>query len=113
MLVNQNPRQVNSLSTIGLLIMGLNMELLTMDIPQGSSTARILRTPMFEFSSSPSNIGIDFIPILEITWKAKQAILKNVQLLKDRKRKASELSTSCTDKATVPHYSFVRFSDGN
>ena len=111
MLVNQNPRQINNLSTIGLLIMGLNMELLRMDIPQGSAITRILRTPMFEFLSSPNNIGIDFIPILEITWKAKQAMLKNVQLLKDRKRKVSELSTNITDKATMLQYSFVRFSD--
>ena len=66
---------------------------------------------MFEFLSSPNNIGIDFIPILEITWKAKQAMLKNVQLLKDRKRKVSELSTNSTDKATMLQYSFVRFSD--
>ncbi|KAG0737545.1 hypothetical protein G6F57_008739 [Rhizopus arrhizus] len=91
--------------------MGLNMELLRMDIPQGSAITRILRTPMFEFLSSPNNIGIDFIPILEITWKAKQAMLKNVQLLKDRKRKVSELSTNITDKATMLQYSFVRFSD--
>jgi hypothetical protein len=111
MLVNQNPRQINNLSTVGLLIMGLNMELLRMDIPQGSAITRILRTPMFEFPSSPNNIGIDFIPILEITWKAKQAMLKNVQLLKDRKRKVSELSTNSTDKATVLQYFFVRFSD--
>ncbi|KAI9245784.1 hypothetical protein EDC94DRAFT_653518 [Helicostylum pulchrum] len=111
MLVNQNPRQINNLSTIGLLIMGLNMELLRMDIPQGSAITRILRTPMFEFPSSPNNIGTDFIPILEITWKAKQAMLKNVQLLKDRKRKVSELSTNSTDKATVLQYSFVRLSD--
>ncbi|KAG1138819.1 hypothetical protein G6F37_010191 [Rhizopus arrhizus] len=67
MLVNQNPRQINNLSTIGLLIMGLNMELLRMDIPQGSAITRILRTPMFKFLSSPNNIGIDFIPIVEIT----------------------------------------------
>lgn len=49
MLVNQNPRQINNLSTIGFLIMGSNMELLRMDIPQGCAITRILRTPMFEF----------------------------------------------------------------
>ncbi|KAI9480538.1 MAG: hypothetical protein EXX96DRAFT_594757 [Benjaminiella poitrasii] len=64
MLVNQNPHQTNNLSTIGLLIIGLNMEFLRMDIPQGSAITRILRKPMFE-----------------ITCKAKQAMLKNLGIL--------------------------------
>lgn len=91
--------------------MGLNMESLRIYIPQGSAITRILRTPMFEFPSSTNNIGIDFIPIFDITWKAKQAMLKNAQLLEDRKRKVSELSTNSTDKETVLQYSFARFSD--
>ncbi|KAG1544929.1 hypothetical protein G6F49_010948 [Rhizopus delemar] len=111
--VNQNLRQINNFSTIGFLIMGLCMELLRMDIPHKSAITRVLRSSMFEFPSSPNNIGIDFIHILEITWKAKQAMLKNAQLLKDRKRKDSELLNSTADKMTVLPYSFVRFSDDN
>ncbi|KAG1039509.1 hypothetical protein G6F43_012486 [Rhizopus delemar] len=113
MLVNQNLCQINNFSTIGFLIMGLCMELLRMDIPHKSAITRVLRSSMFEFPSSPNNIGIDFIHILEITWKAKQAMLKNAQLLKDRKRKDSELLNSTADKMTVLPYSFVRFSDDN
>ncbi|KAI9468455.1 MAG: hypothetical protein EXX96DRAFT_492840 [Benjaminiella poitrasii] len=68
---------------------------------------------MFEFPSSSNNIGANFILILEVTWKAKQAMLKNVHFLKDRKRKMSELLTSIKDKITMPPYFFVRFSDDN
>lgn len=113
MLVNQNLRQINTFSTVEFLIMGLCMELLRMDIPHKSTITRVLRSSMFEFPSSPNNIDIDFIHILEITWKAKRAMLKNAQLLKDRKRKDSELLNSTADKMTVLSYSFVRFSGDN
>ncbi|KAI7908286.1 uncharacterized protein BX663DRAFT_539596 [Cokeromyces recurvatus] len=110
MLVNQTPHQINNLTTIGLLIMGLKMELLRMDVPYKSAITRVLRSSVFEFPSSSNDINIDLIPIFEIIWKAKQAMLKNVQLLKDRKRKASELMTSIANKTTVLPHSFVRFS---
>lgn len=47
------------------------MELLRMDTPQVHAITRILRTPVFELPSSANNIGITFISIPEITWKAK------------------------------------------
>lgn len=47
------------------------MKLIRMDIPNGSSITRVLKTPSFKFPSCSKNIGLDFIRMLEIAWKGK------------------------------------------
>ncbi|KAI9249862.1 hypothetical protein EDC94DRAFT_527512, partial [Helicostylum pulchrum] len=51
------------------------------------------------------NVGLDFIPMFEISWKGKQAMLDTVRDLNDRKRKATELSVTINQSVHLP-YSF-------
>jgi hypothetical protein len=78
------------------------MELIRMDIPKGSSIARVLKAPRFKFPSCPKNIGLDFIPMLEIAWKGKQAMLDTVHNLNNRKRKATELFVTMNNSVLLP-----------
>ncbi|KAI8077022.1 hypothetical protein BDF21DRAFT_439147 [Thamnidium elegans] len=72
--VQKNIRKINTLLTVGFLVMGLCMELVVMDIPFGEFIARITKTTRFKFLSSIETMAIDFLPLLEITWKGKQAM---------------------------------------
>lgn len=87
--------------------LGLNMELITMDIPVGRSITRISRTPKLEFPTTLNTVAVDFFPLLEATWKGKEVMKASIKALDDRKRKAIELTTQ-TDKSSVLPPSFVR-----
>jgi hypothetical protein len=78
------------------------MELIRIDIPKGNSITRVLKTPRFEFPFCSKNIGLDFIPMLEIAWKGKQAMLDTVHDLNNRKRKAAELSVTVNNSVLLP-----------
>ncbi|KAI8056367.1 hypothetical protein BDF21DRAFT_440992 [Thamnidium elegans] len=91
MLVEVNPEKTNSLVTVGFLLMGLEMEVIFMDVPVGHSIARVSKSHKFGFPVSRSTITIDFIPLLEITWKGKKMMERTILALNDRKRKAATM----------------------
>ncbi|CAO3662977.1 unnamed protein product [Rhizopus stolonifer] len=107
-LVEKDPLQVNSLKSIGFLIMGLSMELVIMDRPVGSHTTRISRTPRLEFPSNLSTIAVDFPPLLEATWRAKEVMKDTIKILNNRKRKIVELNAISTENIPALPFSFVR-----
>ncbi|KAI8993530.1 hypothetical protein BDB01DRAFT_331714 [Pilobolus umbonatus] len=88
-LVNYNQSQINNISAVGLLVMGLQMELIIMDIPVGKSIARIIKTSPLHFPSTIETITTDMIPLLEVTWKAKEAMKNTFSLMMKREREVS------------------------
>ncbi|KAI7871151.1 hypothetical protein BDF14DRAFT_1978586 [Spinellus fusiger] len=109
-LAQKNPAQVNNLSTIGFLMIGLTMELVIMDCPVGHHITRVLRTPKLEFPTTINTFATDFLPLLEAAWKGKEAMKSTVETLNNRKRKVAELSATMEDNSVGLPYSFVRNS---
>ncbi|KAG1044920.1 hypothetical protein G6F43_011378 [Rhizopus delemar] len=109
-LAKENPAQVNNLSTVGFLLMGLTMELVIMDCPVGHHITRVSRTPKLEFPSTLKTFAIDFLPLLEAAWKGKEAMKNTVETLNNRKRKIAELNAITKDNSVSFPYSFVRSS---
>ncbi|KAI7889498.1 uncharacterized protein EV154DRAFT_538835 [Mucor mucedo] len=87
-LVQVNPSKINELYTVGFLMMGLEMELVIMDIPAGKTITRISRSKRYPFPSKASNIGKDLLPLLQATLSGKQLMESLVKLIDTRKRKA-------------------------
>ncbi|KAG1464114.1 hypothetical protein G6F56_005147 [Rhizopus delemar] len=109
MLVTANPEKVNSLVTVGFLMMGLEMEVVLMDVPVGHSISRISKSPKLQFPLSKSNIATDFISLIEITWKGKRMMEHIVRMLNDRKRKAAAMMLlTDVDNEAILSFSFVR-----
>ncbi|KAI9279893.1 hypothetical protein BY458DRAFT_545049 [Sporodiniella umbellata] len=52
-LVEANPHRINQLYTIGFLMMGLNLELLIMNVPAGKTVTKITRTKKLPFPARP------------------------------------------------------------
>lgn len=86
------------------------MELVIMDVPVGQHIARITKTARFEFPSSIKTMTIDFLPLLEITWKGKQAMKMVHKTMNDRKRKITELIADSSDIVPSLAYSFYHKS---
>ncbi|KAG1448716.1 hypothetical protein G6F46_011062 [Rhizopus delemar] len=110
LLVQKNSQKINSLLTVGFLVMGLCMELVVVDIPVGQHITRITKTARFEFPSSIETMATDFLPLLEITWKGKQAMKMAHKTMNDRKRKNTELIANSSDIVPSLAYSFYRKS---
>jgi hypothetical protein len=106
LLVQRNPKKINNLLTVGFLVMGLCMELVIMDVPVGQHIARITKTARFEFPSSIEAMTIDFLPLLEITWKGKQVMKMVHKIMDDRKRKTTELIIDNSEIVPSLAYSF-------
>ncbi|EIE88706.1 hypothetical protein RO3G_13417 [Rhizopus delemar RA 99-880] len=106
-LVEANPHKINQLYTIGFLMMGLNLDLLIMNVPAGKTVTRITRIKKLPFPGKPKNIRLDFLPLLEVTLMGKALMENLARIIDDRKRKAVELNTA--EKATSPRlpFSFV------
>jgi hypothetical protein len=83
------------------------MELVVMDILVGEHITRITKTVRFEFPSSIETMAINFLPLLEITWKGKQVMKLVHRTMNDRKRKNTEL---IVDIVSSLAYSFYRKS---
>lgn len=81
-------------------LLGLNLELLIMNVPAGKTTTRITRTKKLSFPAKLKNIRLDFLPLLEVTLMGKAMMENLAKIIDDRKRKAVELNTA--DKATPP-----------
>lgn len=69
------------------------MELVVMDILVGHHITRISRTLKLDFPSTLNTIAVDFLPLLEATWKEKEFMKATINILNNRKRKAAELNT--------------------
>ncbi|KAI9485629.1 MAG: hypothetical protein EXX96DRAFT_533968 [Benjaminiella poitrasii] len=82
--VQNNPSKINDLLTVGFLVMSLCMELVVMDVPVGQNIARITKTARFEFPSLIETMAIDFLPLLEITWKANKLLLAGITTRRER-----------------------------
>ncbi|KAG2213524.1 hypothetical protein INT47_009198, partial [Mucor saturninus] len=79
-LVNIKPIKANSLYTVGFLMMGLELELLIMDIPSGNTITRISRTKKLPFPYQGSTIGIDLTALLEIVLIGRK-LMEDVEAL--------------------------------
>lgn len=97
-LVEVNPYKINELYTIGVLMMGLNLELLVMNVPAGKTITRITRTKRLSFPTTSQSIKTDLLPLLEVTLMSKMLMEKLLRMVEDRKRKAVVL---CTDNDSV------------
>ncbi|EPB89495.1 hypothetical protein HMPREF1544_03726 [Mucor circinelloides 1006PhL] len=94
-LVEANPVKVNSLYTVGFLMMGLELEVLIMDIPAGNTISRVSRTKKLLFPDQGSNIGTDLTALLETVLIGRK-LMEDVEafISCSRKRKAVELDAS-------------------
>ncbi|CAO3612156.1 unnamed protein product [Mucor hiemalis] len=110
LLTQKNPAKMNSIYTVGFLVMGLGMELVVMDIPIGNHITRLTKTCRLEFSTSIKTSMIDFLPLLESTWKGKQMMNMVYKTLNDRKRKNVELIINDADEVPSLPHSFYRKS---
>lgn len=96
--VEVNPNKLNDLYTVGFLMMGLNLELLLMNVPAGKTITRITRTKKLPLPITAKSIRTDLLPLLEVTLMAKISMEKLANIFEDRRRKAVVL---CTDDASV------------
>lgn len=78
-----------------------------MDVPIGNYVSRVLKTQRFEFPSHVESIAVDFIPVLELTYKAKQVMKEAVSMINKRKRKVVELGSLGVQPPSIS-FSFVR-----
>ena len=53
------------------------------------------------------SIAVDFIPMLELTYKVKHVIEDSANMVNKRKKKVAEL-VSLDGESTLIHFSFVR-----
>lgn len=82
-----------------------------MDCPVGNHITRVSRTRKLDFPSTISTISLDLIPLLEIAWKGKEAMMKIIETLNNRKRKIADLVDIDEEEKTVKlSYSFTRSS---
>lgn len=104
-LVRVNPSKINELYTVGFLMMGkwhavdhfvllltffflgLEMELVIMDISAGNTVTRISRSKRYPFPSKAFNIGKDLLPLLEATLLGKQLMESLMKLIGPAKEK--------------------------
>lgn len=75
-----------------------------MDVPVGSHIARITRIARFEFPSSVENMPVDCLPLLELVYKGKQAMIMAKKIANDRKRKEVELLGSDRTPSFPPSF---------
>ncbi|KAL4215623.1 hypothetical protein AB4K20DRAFT_1973115 [Rhizopus microsporus] len=94
--VRTNPSRISQFVSVGFLVMELNLELLVADVPDRQT----------KIPCSLASIVVDFIPLLEVTWKGRELMKQTAEALNSRKRKAVQLTES-TDECTLLPYSFV------
>ncbi|KAI8066079.1 hypothetical protein BDF21DRAFT_454895 [Thamnidium elegans] len=89
-LVEANPSMINKLNTIGFLMMGLDLELLIVDVPEGTTVSRVTRSKKLAFPNKGSNLRSDFLPLLEVTLLGRGLMIEATRTVESRKRKAVE-----------------------
>ncbi|CAO3588483.1 unnamed protein product [Absidia cylindrospora] len=80
LMVDQCPEKRNELRTIGLVIMGSNIQLISVDIPFGN-VCRLTKTTLFKFPLTYDKFKHDIQPIIKLIWKSYQAIKVNTALI--------------------------------
>lgn len=75
-----------------------------MDVPVRKYITRITKTERLDFPASVNTMTVDFLPLLEITWKAKEAMKTAHLIVTDKKRKAPELAIDNSN--VVPSLAF-------
>lgn len=71
---------------------GLDLELLTVDVPEGIAVSRVTRSKKLTFPVRGSSLGLDFLPLLEITLLGRGLMMNVVEIVERRKRKAVEFN---------------------
>lgn len=81
-----------------------------MDFPYHCSISRVTRSSRLSFPNNVAEIAIEFIPLLEIVFKLKQAMLENVKTLgKKSARQLHFLLKTMTKKIMfLFHFSKIR-----
>lgn len=106
-LVEVNPCKINELYTIGFLMMGLDLELLIMNVPAGKTITRVNRTKRLSFPTTAKSIRLDLLPLLELTLVAKALMENLMRIIDERKRKAVVLDTNEIFASPLLPFSFV------
>ncbi|KAI8380400.1 hypothetical protein BD560DRAFT_487647 [Blakeslea trispora] len=101
-LVEVNPVQINKLYTVGFLMMGLQLEMLIVDVPAGSTVVRVTRTKGLSFPDHGEDIVVDLTALLETVLIGRK-MMENVEdlLVKSKKRKAVELRNDCEEESAA------------
>lgn len=69
----------------------MDLEVQALDAPFGSSITRVTQLPRLFFTNSIADVSSEMIPLLEIVFKVKQAMLENVKAFDDQKARAAVL----------------------
>ncbi|KAG2211940.1 hypothetical protein INT47_004627, partial [Mucor saturninus] len=99
--VRSNSSKINGLVTVAYLMTGLNMELVIMDVPKGKYVTRVTVTEKFPFPGSMTSFSADFLSLLELAWKGREMMRKNLDMLNQRKRKAPVLVAGDEESITI------------
>lgn len=87
--------------------LGLSMELVIMDVPEGKHVTRITKTKKFPFPEAMDSFSVDFLSLLELAWKGREMMIENLAVLYGKKRKVAQLMTD-EDDVVVLSPSFIR-----
>lgn len=89
-------------------VIGMELELVIMDVPTGHSICRISRSEKFTFPDCTDTFATDLIPLLEIIWKGKQVMItRRVSLTFssiDDRRSATSCLFSGEKKSVMNHF---------
>ncbi|ORZ12374.1 hypothetical protein BCR42DRAFT_81634 [Absidia repens] len=90
-MVDRYPERKSDFQTIGLMMTGQHIQLISLDIPY-NNICRLTRTPLFKLtlmnndnSNSMSQHGIQ--PIIQLVWKSLQVMKTNAQLVSRTKQR--------------------------
>ncbi|CAO3589073.1 unnamed protein product [Absidia cylindrospora] len=83
-MVDRCPEKKSELQTIGLMMTGQHIQLISLDIPF-SNICRLTRTPLFKLplmdNNNTTTLQHDIQPIIQLVWKSLQVMKRNAQLI--------------------------------
>lgn len=85
-------------------VIGMELELVIMDVPTGHSICRISRSEKFTFPDCIDTFATDLIPLLEIIWKGKQVMINTIHSVNKRKRKQADMITRSYTTTLPPSF---------
>lgn len=98
---------LSSFIDIIIFFLGLDLELLIMNVPAGKTITRVNRTKRLSFPTTAKSIRLDLLPLLELTIVAKALMENLMRIIDERKRKAVVLDTNEIFASPLLPFSFV------
>ncbi|KAI7886685.1 hypothetical protein K492DRAFT_114761, partial [Lichtheimia hyalospora FSU 10163] len=68
-------------------LLGMDLELVMMNVPAGHSVCRISRSEKYAFPDCIDTFATDLMPLLEIVWKGKEVMINTMDTVNKRRRK--------------------------